>query len=70
MNNININNINYLTSIADILAVPFFFLLSYYFYLKKNKIIFKKILFLFALSGLIVDCCLSIFKLFFSRTFM
>lgn len=64
------NNINYLTTIADILAAPFFFLLSYYFYLKKNKTIFEKILFLFALSGLIVDCCLTVYKLFFSRLFI
>ena len=64
------NNINYLTTIADILAAPFFFLLSYYFYLKKNKTIFEKILFLFALSGLIIDSYFTIYKLSFSRFFI
>ena len=52
MNKFILNNI---TNIGDILAIPFFALLTYYFYKKNNKTFFEKILFLFSLSGLIAD---------------
>lgn len=63
-------NINYFITIADILAIPFFILLSYYFYFKKNKTFIEYILFLFSLSGLIIDTYFTIHKLFFSRFFI
>lgn len=63
-------NINYFITIGDFLAIPFFLLLCYYFYLKKNKTFIEKILFLFSLSALIVDTYFTMYKLFFSRFFM
>lgn len=39
---------------ADILAIPFFLLLSIYFYNKKRTFI-ENILFLFAVTGLVLD---------------
>jgi hypothetical protein len=44
-----------LVHIGDSLAIPAFFLLSEYFYLKENKSILEYFLFLFALIGLAVD---------------
>jgi hypothetical protein len=49
---INIQNISHY---GDILAVPFFLLLVIYFYKKKNKTIFEYILYLFSISGFILD---------------
>ena len=40
---------------ADILAIPFFILLSYYFIVKKNKTIFEYILTLFVVIGTLAD---------------
>jgi len=50
--NIKLNNIS---NIADILAIPFFLLLSIYFYKLENKTQLEYILFLFSLSGFILD---------------
>lgn len=52
MNKFILNNI---TNIGDILAIPFFALLTYYFYTKNNKTFFENILFLFSFCGLIAD---------------
>lgn len=53
-----INN-NNLSHIGDILAIPLFALLIYYFYNKKNNIQMghniENILYLFAIIGLIAD---------------
>ena len=62
-------NINYFITIGDFLAIPFFMLLCYYFYLKKNKTVIKKILFLFSLSALIIDTYFTVYKLYFSKFF-
>lgn len=40
---------------GDILAIPFFFLLTLYFMYKKNKTYFEYILYVFSICGLIVD---------------
>lgn len=44
-----------LENYADILAIPLFALLTYYFYKKQNKTDIEKLLFLFAITGLIAD---------------
>jgi len=62
-------NINYFITIGDFLAIPFFMLLCYYFYLKKNKTIIEKILFLFSLSALIIDTYFTVYNLYFSKFF-
>jgi hypothetical protein len=55
-----INN-NNLAHIGDILAIPFFALLTYYFYNKKNNIPMRQtinietLLYMFAITGLIAD---------------
>lgn len=40
---------------GDILAIPFFALLVYYFYKIQEKTIMEYILFLFCISGLVLD---------------
>jgi len=40
---------------GDILAIPFFALLTIYFYNIKNKSILEYILFLFSISGVVLD---------------
>jgi hypothetical protein len=40
---------------GDILAIPFFALLVYYFYMIPNKTVMEYILFLFCISGLVLD---------------
>jgi len=40
---------------ADILAIPFFVLMVYYFCKKKNRTIIEDILLLFGVSGLVLD---------------
>jgi hypothetical protein len=40
---------------ADIAAIPFFFLLTLYFYQIQNKTIFEWVLFAFSFSGLFAD---------------
>ena len=49
---IKIENLNHY---GDILAVPFFALLSYYFYRIENKTVFEYVLFLFSISGCVLD---------------
>ena len=48
-----------LSNYADLLAIPFFFLLVIYFYKKKNRTNIENILFLFAIAGLILDIFFS-----------
>ena len=49
---ITISNLNHY---GDILAIPFFGLLIYYFYTIENKTPLEYILFLFSISGFILD---------------
>lgn len=44
-----------LSHIGDILAIPFFFWLSLYFYQISNKTTTEWILMIFAVSGLVLD---------------
>jgi hypothetical protein len=47
---------------GDMLAIPFFALLTIYFYNIKNKSILEYILFLFSISGFVMDIvCTYIF---------
>jgi len=46
---------NKISHYGDILAIPFFALLVFYFYSIENKSILEYILFGFALSGLVLD---------------
>ena len=48
---------------ADMLAIPFFFLMALYFYKKRNRTFFENILLLFAVSGLILDSYFSYYFL-------
>ena len=57
-----IDNINHY---GDILAIPFFIIMSIYFYNIENKSILEYILFLFSLSGLLLDTIFSYFFLFY-----
>lgn len=41
--------------IADILAIPFFILLFYYFYKIKNKTVIEYILYMFSFLGVLMD---------------
>lgn len=49
-----------LSHIADILAIPFFFLLCVYFYEKQRLTRTEQVLFLFAVSGFILDIVFTI----------
>ena len=49
---IKIENVNHY---GDILAVPFFALLSYYFYIIENKTLLEYVLLLFSISGCVLD---------------
>ena len=49
---IKIENLNHY---GDILAIPFFGLLTYYFYIIENKTQLEYLLFLFCISGLLLD---------------
>lgn len=40
---------------GDILAIPFFLLLTCYFYKIKNKTNLENLLYIFAIGGLVVD---------------
>jgi hypothetical protein len=53
--NLNIFIQDYLCHICDILAIPLFALLTIYFYNKKNKSVVEMILFLFGITGLVLD---------------
>jgi hypothetical protein len=44
-----------ISNYGDILAIPFFLLLVIYFHEKENKTIFEYILYLFSISGLLLD---------------
>ena len=46
---------NNLVHIGDVLAIPLFALLTYYFYNKKNKNNIENILYIFAITGFIAD---------------
>lgn len=47
--------INNLVHYGDILAIPFFILLSIYFYRKKNKNILEYVLLIFSVVGTFAD---------------
>lgn len=47
--------ISYISNIGDILAIPFFGLLVFYFYNIKNKTKLEYLLYLFSISGFILD---------------
>jgi hypothetical protein len=57
---IPINNISH---IGDIIAIPFFSLLSYYLYNIEHKTTMEYVLFLFSLSGLLLDTIFSFYFL-------
>jgi hypothetical protein len=64
---INNNNIiNHLCNYGDILAIPLFALLVYYFYHIENKSTLEYILFFFAIIGFVVD---TVFSYIFLRDF-
>jgi hypothetical protein len=48
-------DISNLSKYADILAIPFFLLLSIYFYNKKNKTPLEHVFLLFSVAGLVLD---------------
>jgi hypothetical protein len=52
--------ISELVHIGDILAIPFFILLSYYFIKKKNKTILEYILLIFSLCGVVADIMFTV----------
>lgn len=52
--------LNNISQTADIFAIPFFLLLTIYFYNKKNKNTVEKLLLLFGISGLIADLLFTI----------
>ncbi len=54
------NIIDIFRRIGDIVAIPFFGLLVLYFYKKQNKTFIEKLLFLFAIFGLLFDIIFSI----------
>ena len=45
----------YLSNYGDLLAIPFFALLIFYFYQLEDKNILEWVLFLFSISGFILD---------------
>lgn len=47
-------------NVADIIAIPFFGIMTYYFYKKKNKTLIEYILYLFGIMGFIIDTVFSI----------
>ena len=47
--------ITYISNIGDILAIPFFGLLVFYFYNIKNKTKLEHLLYLFSISGFTLD---------------
>jgi len=56
-----------LINIADIVAIPVFLLLVFYFFKKQNKTVFEYVLLIFVLLGLIIDVCFTIYFLFFKK---
>ncbi len=61
------NIINNLSHYGDILAIPFFALLSIYFYNIENKNLLEYILLLFSMSGLILDILYTYIFFFYSK---
>jgi len=59
--------VNNLTHIGDILALPFFILLSIYFYNLENKTPLEYLLFLFSISCFLIDVAFSYFYIFGSK---
>jgi hypothetical protein len=55
--------INKLTHIGDIIATPFFLLMTIYFYYIEDKTNLEILLFLFSLSCLLIDVTFSYFYL-------
>lgn len=51
-----------LASYGDALAIIGFSMLVFYFYRKEKKNTFEKVLFLFAILGLVVDSYLTIYR--------
>lgn len=47
--------IKHIENYADILAIPCFIMLSYYFIIKKNKTILEYLLMTFAITGSVAD---------------
>jgi len=60
MNDFFIKNI---FTIGDTLAIPFFALLTYYFYTKKNKTFKEKLFLLFSISAIFADSLFVYFKI-------
>jgi len=56
--------VNKLTHIGDILAIPFFLLLSIYFYRINDKTPLEYLLFLFSISCFIIDATFSYFYIY------
>lgn len=56
-------NIENLAAYGDALAIVGFTLLVVYFYRKKSKTTFEKVLYLFAFLGLLVDSYLTAYRL-------
>jgi len=54
---------NQLTHIGDIIATPFFLLMTIYFYYVEDKSYLEILLFLFSLACLIIDVTFSYFYL-------
>jgi hypothetical protein len=54
---INLKNLNHY---GDILAIPFFFLLTVYFYNIEKKTVLENLLFLFSLSGFVLDILFTV----------
>jgi hypothetical protein len=57
-------NLNNYAHYGDILAIPFFMLLSIYFYNKNRKTLLEYILFFFAISGFVLDSIFTYIYLF------
>jgi hypothetical protein len=53
------NNITNILHCGDLLAVPFFLLAIYYFYIKKNRTVIENILLLFVSIAFIFDLYFS-----------
>ena len=46
---------------ADLLAIPFFYIMFNYFHNKNNRTITENILYLFSITGLIVDIFFTLY---------
>ena len=61
---INVNLSKTYTTIVDTIAIPFFSLMVYYFYTKKNLTIIENIFFIFSIITLCIDIILTYQKMF------